>query len=167
MKKTRKTGIVSPLNRLTSDQRSALIGWLTTGGQDGVGLAYADVQAKLDADFGIKTNISSLCNWWRQECQAMGRSDVKPVVRSPLERLPLHQKQALQGWLTTGGRYGRGMTYEQARVHLQAEFGVKVGCSAIHNFYRRRPPVDAAPGVSAHASSDGRTVTVTIQLNHK
>jgi hypothetical protein len=49
----------------------------------------------------------------------------KRGVHSPLDLLPLHQKQALVAWLTTGGRDGVGISYTDAARRLRVEFGVK------------------------------------------
>ena len=61
----------------------------------------------------------------------------KPVIRSPLDRLPLHQKQLLVGWLTTGGKDGVGMTYDEARKLVLSEFGLKISHSSLCLFYQR------------------------------
>ena len=86
----------------------------------------------------------------------------KPVIRSPLELMPLHQKQALAGWLTTGGKHGIGLTYEEAALKLKAEFGVTASTGTLSTYYRRKR---LSPEVSAQTSFDHETKTVHIVIH--
>jgi len=61
----------------------------------------------------------------------------KPFIQSPLDRMPLNQRQALTTWLTTGGTSNLGITYKAASARLRTEFGVRVSHIAVHNFYHR------------------------------
>ena len=87
----------------------------------------------------------------------------KPVIRSPLEMMPLHQKQALTSWLTTGGKNGIGISYEKAAARLLKEFGVKTGPTALSHFYRRRR---APRAIEQSYNPERKTLTVVIHLNH-
>jgi hypothetical protein len=91
------------------------------------------------------------------------KTSAKPVVRSPLDRLPLHQKQALLAWLTTGGPDQIGMTYEDAQKRLAAECGVKTSATALHAFFHRhhRRQVPAAP---VETTVDADKITIVIYL---
>jgi hypothetical protein len=90
----------------------------------------------------------------------------KPVVRSPLDRLPLHQKQLLAAWLSTGGNDGIGMTYTAAKARLKAQFGISTSITALHEFYRRQNRIAQPPRPQVEASYDPhqRTHTIIIHL---
>jgi hypothetical protein len=92
----------------------------------------------------------------------------KPVVRSHLDLLPLHQKQALQAWLTTGGRHGSGISYKAAVARLRADFGVNSSEAALCQFYQRHrcwaKPTDP-PAAAATFDAKAQTLTVVIHLN--
>lgn len=87
----------------------------------------------------------------------------KPIIRSPLERLPMHQKQALLGWLTTGGRDNHGMTLEAAQKRLFAEFGIKTGQSSLHGFYHRHRQPVLTPQTTFDPAAN--TLTIVIKLS--
>lgn len=89
----------------------------------------------------------------------------KPRIQSPLDRLPLHQKQTLMAWLTTGGSDGRGLTYRAAQAKLKADFGVQIGVAALCGFYQRHQRAPLNP-VNVSASPDGTHLTVTINLRN-
>ena len=76
--------------------------------------------------------------------------------------MPLHQKQALAGWLTTGGKHGLGLTYKEAAAKLESEFGIKTGPGGIFNFYRRKK---LTPEVSAQTTYDHDTKTVHVVIH--
>jgi hypothetical protein len=89
----------------------------------------------------------------------------KPRVQSPLDRLPLHQKQTLRAWLTTGGEYGAGLTYRAAAHRLLSEFGVKASGTALSRFYLRHHKAEAVPagaGVAVVPKGDGLTITINV-----
>jgi hypothetical protein len=91
----------------------------------------------------------------------------KPRVQSPLDILPLHQKQALMAWLTTGGDRCVGITYAAARKRLAADFSVKTSETALSYFYHRHNPVGAPaenPGVAITPTEGGFTVTINVRL---
>ena len=87
----------------------------------------------------------------------------KPVIRSPLDRLPMHQKQALLGWLTTGGRDNVGMTLEAAQKRLFDEFGIKAGQGSLHNFYHRHRRPALMPQTTFDPAAN--TLTIVIKLS--
>lgn len=66
-------------------------------------------------------------------------------LRSPLDRLPLHIKQQLAAWLTTGGPHGHGMTYVEARQKLLSEFGVSASVSSLCGYFQRNARPDPKP----------------------
>ena len=72
----------------------------------------------------------------------------KVRIQSPLDRLPLHVKQQLAAWLTTGGRDGVGLTYAETRQRLLVEFGVSTSCAALCNYFQRhaKPAPNHVPG---------------------
>ncbi len=89
-------------------------------------------------------------------------------IRSPLDLLPLHVKQQLTAWLTTGGSHGHGMTYTEAKARLLAEYGVRAQEGALCRYFRRTQRLTAEK-VDAVLSPDNSTLTVTInvRLNQK
>ncbi len=87
----------------------------------------------------------------------------KPVIRSPLDRLPKDQQQALLDWLTKGGASGIGMTYAAARERLKTEFGVTTSMGSLSDFYHRHAR-GAARVIDVPLPSDGSAVNVTISL---
>jgi hypothetical protein len=90
----------------------------------------------------------------------------KRRIQSPLDRLPLHQKQTLAAWLTTGGTQGTGITYREARQRILDEFGVKTSTAALSDFYHRchrAGPVPAAVVVTPDQNSFTLTIHVRIQ----
>lgn len=86
----------------------------------------------------------------------------KPVIRSPLDRLPTHQKQSLLGWLTTGGKDNRGMTLEEAKQRLLQEFGVKTGQSSLHAFYHRHRKPLLEPQTTFDPASNILTIVIKL-----
>ena len=86
----------------------------------------------------------------------------KPVFTTHLAAMPLSQKQALIAWLTTGGKNGIGITYREAILRLQSEFGVKATRDALFKFYHRyhhdRVRIEAQP-------FDPQTQTLTIVIH--
>lgn len=74
-------------------------------------------------------------------------------LRSPLDRLPLHIKQQLAAWLTTGGQHGQGMTYAEARQKLLSEFGVSASVSALCGYFQRNARPDPRPLIVAPDSA--------------
>lgn len=86
----------------------------------------------------------------------------KPVIRSPLDRLPTHQKQALLGWLTTGGKDNHGMTLEEAKKRLLQEFGIKTGQSSLWAFYHRHRQPALMPQTTFDPAAN--TLTIVIKL---
>ncbi|MFT3869256.1 MAG: hypothetical protein QM715_12430 [Nibricoccus sp.] len=89
----------------------------------------------------------------------------KPVTRSPLDLLPLHQKQAVMAWLTTGGKHGQGMSYEDASAKLKAEFGVRASATALHAFYHRHRGAPTTPQVQTAFDAKSNVLTISIQIN--
>jgi hypothetical protein len=87
----------------------------------------------------------------------------KPVVRSPLELLPISTKAALKGWLSTGGPHGGGITYKAAVRKLREEHGITTSQTALCAFFRRhaRP---ASATVDTVESATTRTITIVITL---
>lgn len=90
----------------------------------------------------------------------------KAFIRSPLDKLPLHVKQQLAAWLSTGGADGIGMTYKAASERLLAEFGIRAGTSALHNFFKRynRPVETSAQTVDLVLKPGTQTFSVTINV---
>ena len=88
---------------------------------------------------------------------------VKPRIYSPMELFPQHIKDALIGWLTTGGRHGLGHTYKEAAEKLRLEFGIKMGTSALCNFYTRHFRPKPAP-IEVTLGSGPQTFTLVINL---
>lgn len=91
----------------------------------------------------------------------------KPVLRSPLDRLPLHVKQQLAAWLTTGGPHGQGITYAAARAKLLTQHGVRASADALSHFFRRihrRPeaPVASTPLLTISVSVHRRPVVCCV-----
>lgn len=105
-------------------------------------------------------------------------------IQSPLDGLPLHVKQSIAAWLTTGGQHGQGITYKVARAKLLSEFGVKTSVTALCNFFQRHSKAKPAPvlvvtGLAANAQPsdasgvrietfhirDGDTLTVTLNIS--
>ena len=102
----------------------------------------------------------------------------KPFVRSPLEAQPLHVKQQLAAWLTTGGPHGQGITYREARAKLFAEHGVSASLNALNRFFQRHTRVAPAlrstftipfgtVAVTPTESADGKTITLTFVITLK
>ncbi len=102
----------------------------------------------------------------------------KPFVRSPLEAQPLHVKQQLTSWLTTGGPHGQGITYRAAREKLLAEHGVRASGTALVRFFKRHTRVAPVPqntlsipvctvAVTPAASADGKTLSLTFVITLK
>jgi hypothetical protein len=90
----------------------------------------------------------------------------KRRIQSLLDRLPLHEKQALAGWLTTGGTQGTGITYREARQRLFSAFGVKTSTAALSDFYHRchrAGPVPAAVVLTPDQNSFTLIINVRIQ----
>ena len=163
----RKRGITSPLDQLALHQKQTLAGWLTTGGEDGVGISYADAVKRLRSEFGVKTNRASLCKWRERNQRIAGMPENKlirkVVVRSPLDRMPRDIRDTLFSWLTTGGEEGRGVTYAQASARLRADFGVNFGVTAIHNFFQRYRR-NQTPGVARITTTEaGDTKIITVE----
>ena len=84
-------------------------------------------------------------------------------IQSPLDLLPLSQKQSLMAWLTTGGTQGTGLTYREARQRLHAEFGVKTSTAALSDFYHRGHRAGPVPAAVV-LTPDQNTFTVTINV---
>lgn len=40
--------------------------WLTTGGKHGQGITYREALARLQAEFGVETNVRSLCKFFQR-----------------------------------------------------------------------------------------------------
>jgi len=93
----------------------------------------------------------------------------KPSVQSLLERLPLHQIQQLIAWLTTGGRDGRGVTYDEAVILCRDHFGLKTNPSSLSAFYHRhrqvRPPQQQQPLIQHSFDPAASTLTVTMVIH--
>jgi hypothetical protein len=88
----------------------------------------------------------------------------KVRVQSRIEQLPLHVKQQLAAWLTTGGRHGHGITYAQARAKLVQEHGFRCGTNALSRFFRRHNRF-AEPRILAGASNINPVERVTLVIN--
>jgi len=88
----------------------------------------------------------------------------KTVIRSPLDRLPLHQKQMILAWLTTGGADHTGIPYAQAAKRLDAEYGIKTSTGSLHGFYHRHLK-GQAPATTTTFDPVARTLTIVIHLN--
>lgn len=162
----RKRGSTSPLDMLALHQKQMLVGWLTTGGKDGVGISYGDAVKRLRSEFGVKTNRASLCNWRARNQRTAGipesKISRKAVIRSPLDRLPLEVRNTLFTWLTVGGEKGRGMTFAEASIRLRSDFGYNFGVTAIHNFFKRfqRNQVSGVARITTSETGDSKTITI-------
>lgn len=163
----RKRVVRSPLDLLPLAAKQVLVGWLTSGGRDGVGISYVEAADRLRREFGVKTNPASLVQWRKRNLRAVGivsdRSNhAKPVVRSPLDRLPREVRETLFAWLSTGGADGRGVTYAQAAARLRSDFGLIFGTTAIHNFYQRfqRAHAPAVARITTTDSGDMKIITL-------
>lgn len=76
--------------------------------------------------------------------------------------MPMHQKQALMAWLTTGGTDQIGVTYQEAQKRLITECGIRASTSAIDAFFHRhRRQLPAAHVVT---TTDAEKITVVIHL---
>ena len=160
----RKRSIHSPLDLLPLHQKQALAGWLTTGGPAGVGISYTDAARRLRSEFGIKTSVPSLCQWRKRNLRAAGIAATgKPVVRSPLDRLPREIRDALFTWLTAGGDDGRGITYAQAATRLRADFGLTFGITAICKFFKRHQRADALGIARVTTAEAGEVKIITLE----
>jgi hypothetical protein len=85
----------------------------------------------------------------------------KPRIQSKLERLLTHQKQLLAGWLTTGGKDGLGISYDEAKKRIAAEFGIKTSNSALSHFYSRNRLFNP---ITPQATFDPKTNTLTVVI---
>jgi hypothetical protein len=88
----------------------------------------------------------------------------KKHISSPLELLPLHQKQQLFAWLTTGGPHRNGMTYKEAQGRVLSEFGLKVSQMALSSFYHRHVR-KAAPTIETTFESNNNVFTAVIHIH--
>jgi hypothetical protein len=87
----------------------------------------------------------------------------KPFIRSPLDKLPLHQKQQLLAWLTTGGPDGVGIPYDEARRRLRSEFGFATSTGSLCRFHSRsRTPLVTPPETIFDPVKN--TLTIVIKL---
>jgi hypothetical protein len=87
----------------------------------------------------------------------------KPVIRSPLDKMPLHQVQQLIAWLTTGGAGGYGITYAAARRLCLEHFGIKTSHGALANFYARHRR-NHEPRIAASFDPAKGALTLVIHL---
>ncbi len=85
----------------------------------------------------------------------------RPRIRAKLDRLTLHQKQLLVGWLTTGGRDGLGISYDEAKKRILTEFGIKTSNSGLSGFYSRNRLINL---VTPETIFDPQTHTLTIVI---
>jgi len=101
------------------------------------------------------------------EDQSDGALPAKPkkkrAPQSPLDLMPLHQKQALTAWLTTGGPAGQGITYKEAQTRLKTEFGIHAEVSALCGYFQRTQR-SATPMVEVSVSPDRHTLTIRINI---
>lgn len=67
-------------------------------------------------------------------------------------------------WLTTGGKHGQGMSYEDARAKLKAEFGVRASATALHHFYHRNHVPSAHRVDTAYDAKSG-VLTISIHVH--
>lgn len=88
--------------------------------------------------------------------------DRKHFVRALLDRLPLHQKQVIMGWLTTGGPGGEGITYKEAQKRIAEQFGVKISQQGIFKFFHRNRR--KAPSKPIETTIDAEKITIVIHL---
>lgn len=88
----------------------------------------------------------------------------KVRIQSPLDRLPLHVKQTLRAWLTTGGPHGHGVSYKEARRRLADEYHVKTSPASLCAFFHRPETESVTANASVVGSKTGRTITVVIHL---
>jgi hypothetical protein len=87
-------------------------------------------------------------------------------IQSPLDTLPLHQKQALMGWLTTGGVHEVGISYKDARARLKTEFGVQASETALCHFFRRhRASGEPQVQTAFDAKTDVLTISIHVHLH--
>jgi transposase len=135
--KLRKPGIVSRLNTLSAEQRSTLIGWLSLPTAEGFGIRYDSILKMLEEHMGIRISRSALCQWWGRQRREKGLNLPKRVRRSHLERLSEEQKQILAIWMTSGGRFGHGLTYAEIKERLLSQFSIRASSGALSHFYRR------------------------------
>ncbi len=163
----RKRVIRSPLDLLPLHQKQVLVGWLTSGGRDGIGIGYDEAVRRLRLQFDVKTSATALSLWRKRNLRAAGidcdrNHNAKPVVRSPIDRLPREVRETLFAWLTTGGERGRGITYAQAAARLRSDFGLSFGQTAISNFFQRfqRANVPAVARVTTTDSGDIKIITL-------
>ena len=89
----------------------------------------------------------------------------KPCIRSPLECLGLHQKQAVMGWLTTGGPGGGGVSHREAQRRLAREFGVKTSQRSLSRFFHRNRREAPLPTVETRAFAEAITIVITLPKN--
>jgi hypothetical protein len=92
----------------------------------------------------------------------------KPRIQSPLDLLPLHQKQALAAWLSTGGDRAIGMTYAAAVQQMRSEFGVKTSPAALSAFYHRQScAAPSTAGIAAQPAGSGFPIGINISIAGK
>lgn len=61
---TRKQGTIPRLEQLPAAQQQTLIAWLSEER-----ITYAQAQARLKAEFGVRTSASALSHFWKAVCQ--------------------------------------------------------------------------------------------------
>lgn len=93
----------------------------------------------------------------------------KTRIQSPLDHLPLHVKQTIAAWLTTGGPHGHGITYKEARVKLLTEYGVRCGQTALCKFFQRQTRASGVRAIDAvlPPGSDTLTLVINVRIRDK